>query len=403
MGNKILVADDSKLVVSLVRNIFQSQDGNFTVIIAADGKEAIEKTEKEQPDLILMDWQMPEMNGIEALQVLKANSSTAGIPVIMLTASETTAEAFEHGAIDFIQKPFNKDELIARVKTSLDAVNSKKELKQKLIDLEIQKDKLKLQNEILVRQKKEINANKIQAALIHRLISPNIETINSLFEEYFTLSMPVNEIPTNFFWVSKHNNISYCCIGFQRIQSTSSVLMSSGMMNVLNELISTSQNEKELQPSEMLYKLAGRLSETICSDDYDIRFPDMVLCAIDMNKNTLQYSGVNVPIYVLKNEKLVELRTDKITPSTDITEIKFTNHKVQLAPNDLIYILNDGFNNSKVALMEDAYISDELLALMKKMYSKEMTKQRTMFMKTFDNWKKDLKQVNDIFVLGVKV
>ena len=71
--------------------------------------------------------------------------------------------------------------------------------------------------------------------------------------------------------------------------------------------------------------------------------------------------------------------------------------------NLIIYILNDGFNNSKSAMMEDAYISDEILTLIKKMYTKEMSKQRTMLEKTFDNWKKDLKQANDIFVLGMKI
>jgi DNA-binding response OmpR family regulator len=401
MGNKILIADDSKLVVSLVRNIFQSQEEDFIVLIAADGREAIEKTEKELPDLILMDWQMPEMNGIDALKVLKSNIHTSDIPVIMLTASETTSEAFEYGAIDFIQKPFNKNELIARVKTILEAVNSKKELKQKTIELDIQRDKLKSLNEILVRQKKDLLANKIQASLVQKLITPKPETLKKLIPTHFTLKIPVNEIPTYFLWSSKHENIIYFCIGFQRLHSTLSVLMSSGIMNILNEQLI--ENKGDVQPSDLLSELINRLISATCSDEYEMKFPDIVLFTIDTVKKTLQYSGINVPIFVMKKDKLVELKTDKIKQTSDISTISFTNHKVQLASNDMIYILNDGFNNTKSTMIEDSYISDEILSLIKKMYTKEMQKQSTMLEKTFDNWKKDLKQVNDILVLGVKI
>ncbi len=124
--NKILIADDSKLILSLVASFFVGRENEIAIITANDGKEAIEKANSEKPDLILMDWQMPGMSGIDALKSLKEDSQTNNIPVVMLTASENTTEAFKLGAIDYIQKPFQKEEFLTRVNNLIDIINAKK-------------------------------------------------------------------------------------------------------------------------------------------------------------------------------------------------------------------------------------------------------------------------------------
>lgn len=118
MRNKILIADDSEVNLIIMRDILF--DAGYEVSIARNGKIAVEQTLVHQPDLILMDWQMPVMNGIDALEILKQDAKTNEIPVIMVTGIATTAEhlqeAFQKGAVDFIKKPFEKIELLARVK-----------------------------------------------------------------------------------------------------------------------------------------------------------------------------------------------------------------------------------------------------------------------------------------------
>lgn len=117
---KILVIDD------LPENVFLLQDRleteGFEVITAYDGKSGINKAINELPDLILLDVMMPEMNGIEACKTLFNNPSTANIPIILVTAksgAEDTKEGLEAGAFDYIKKPFNKIELLARVNSAL--------------------------------------------------------------------------------------------------------------------------------------------------------------------------------------------------------------------------------------------------------------------------------------------
>jgi len=117
---KILVADDIKQNVKLLRVILTASE--FDVIEAYDGEEALEKAKSENPDLILLDIMMPKMTGYEVCQKLRANGTTKSIPIVMITAlheMEDRIKGIDAGADDFISKPFNKTELLARVKSLL--------------------------------------------------------------------------------------------------------------------------------------------------------------------------------------------------------------------------------------------------------------------------------------------
>jgi two-component system cell cycle response regulator len=117
---KILVVDD------LQENVFMLQDRlekeGYEVISAYDGKTAIDKALNELPDLILLDVMMPEISGIDVCQTLSTNPVSSNIPIILVTAkssAEDTKTGLEAGAFDYIKKPFNRVELIARVNSAL--------------------------------------------------------------------------------------------------------------------------------------------------------------------------------------------------------------------------------------------------------------------------------------------
>ncbi|MCK6466775.1 MAG: response regulator [Candidatus Brocadia sinica] len=117
---KILVADDIKQNVKLLRVILTASE--YDVIEAYDGEEALEKAKTENPDLILLDIMMPRLTGYEVCQKLRADGTTKNIPIVMITAlheMDDRIKGIEAGADDFISKPFNKAELLARVKSLL--------------------------------------------------------------------------------------------------------------------------------------------------------------------------------------------------------------------------------------------------------------------------------------------
>ncbi|MEK6738882.1 MAG: response regulator [Planctomycetota bacterium] len=117
---KILVTDDIKQNVKLLRVILTASD--YDVVEAYDGEEALEKAKAERPDLIIMDVMMPRLTGYEACRKLREDDALRDIPVIMVTAlheMDDRIKGIEAGADDFISKPFNKVELLARVKSLL--------------------------------------------------------------------------------------------------------------------------------------------------------------------------------------------------------------------------------------------------------------------------------------------
>jgi class 3 adenylate cyclase len=117
---KILVVDDTPRNVKLLADLLAVK--GYGVVTAASGREALALLETAQPDLVLLDVVMPEMSGYEVCQKLRATEGTAMLPVIMVTAldpAEERVKGIEAGADDFLTKPINQAELLARVKSLL--------------------------------------------------------------------------------------------------------------------------------------------------------------------------------------------------------------------------------------------------------------------------------------------
>jgi phosphate regulon transcriptional regulator PhoB len=116
----VLVIDDEKDLVELVR--YNLEQAGYDVIAAADGKAGLEVARKHLPDLVVLDWMMPGMDGLEVCRQLRADARTARLPLIMLTAKASEADrvvGLELGADDYLVKPFSPRELVARVKAHL--------------------------------------------------------------------------------------------------------------------------------------------------------------------------------------------------------------------------------------------------------------------------------------------
>ena len=127
--NRILVIDD------LPENIFMLKDRleneGYEVITAYEGNTGISKAKSDKPDLILLDIMMPDLSGIDVCRLLKQDSETAHIPIIMVTAKSTaddTKEGLEAGAFDYIKKPFEKVELLARINSALKLSEAHKQM-----------------------------------------------------------------------------------------------------------------------------------------------------------------------------------------------------------------------------------------------------------------------------------
>lgn len=151
---KILIVDDNFNNLQVLANTL-SHNG-YDIEIAENGKEAIAVLMGEDFDLILLDIMMPVMNGFDACREIKLIESRKEIPIIFLTATteeSNVSKAFEVGGVDYITKPFNQNELLARVKTHIDLKESKDRLKNmnEILELQVAKrtEELRLATEEL--------------------------------------------------------------------------------------------------------------------------------------------------------------------------------------------------------------------------------------------------------------
>ncbi len=154
----ILIADDSPTNISLLINTLKN---DYTLGIAKSGQKLLDLVQKKLPDLILLDIQMPEMDGYEVCKRLKDDPETHEIPIIFITAMtdvEDKTMGFKIGAVDYITKPFHSAEVIARVKNHLSRKKMREELNAQNIILE---DKVKEKTAVI---------QKMLGATIHAMV-----------------------------------------------------------------------------------------------------------------------------------------------------------------------------------------------------------------------------------------
>lgn len=154
---RILIVDDIQENLDLFEAVLRRN--GYTTITASNGREALEKIEAEVPSLILLDIMMPEMDGFETITKLRQNHEYEKIPVIFLTSQKEThyiSRAFSLGAVDYVNKPCNSSELLARVKTHLENYKMRYQLEQEVEArsqelVESYKELSEAHNEILFR------------------------------------------------------------------------------------------------------------------------------------------------------------------------------------------------------------------------------------------------------------
>ena len=120
--SKVMLVDDSEVVLMTEKMMFRNL-GNFEIVTARNGREAVERAVIEQPDLILMDVVMPEMDGIEACRAIRQSEHTSQIPIIMVSTrsqEESVSDGYEAGCNDYVTKPIDKSELAKKMKDLLD-------------------------------------------------------------------------------------------------------------------------------------------------------------------------------------------------------------------------------------------------------------------------------------------
>ncbi|MBD2298452.1 sensor histidine kinase [Nostoc sp. FACHB-190] len=180
----ILIVDDNPTNLSVLSEALAGEGWRFRV--AVDGESAIAQAERNQPELILLDVQMPGIDGFETCRRLKANPATQNIPIIFTTAladTESKIHGFSLGAVDYIPKPFAQAEVIARVRVHLQLQQLTQSLEEQVRDRTTALQKAQVQ---LVQQEKLSTLGELIAGIAHEMNNPIGFIVNNIppLQEY---------------------------------------------------------------------------------------------------------------------------------------------------------------------------------------------------------------------------
>tara|TARA_B100001540_G_scaffold20281_1_gene16757 strand:- start:91 stop:774 length:684 start_codon:yes stop_codon:yes gene_type:complete len=168
MSAHIFVVEDEKPIQTLLR--YNLEKEGFKVSSSENGEEALSLIKEKKPDLILLDWMLPDLSGIKICQYLKHDKKVQDIPIIMLTAKgeeEDKVKGLESGAEDYLTKPFSFPELLARIKAMLRRVKPTA-VNEEIIYLDLKVDRVAMK---VYRQNKEVSLGPKEFKLLDFLIT----------------------------------------------------------------------------------------------------------------------------------------------------------------------------------------------------------------------------------------
>ncbi len=177
--SNILIVDDTAQNIQIVANMLKAE--GYQMAFARNGKAALEHTESQAFDLILLDIMMPEMDGYEVCKHLKAKPATQDIPVIFLTAKIETddiVKGFKMGAVDYVTKPFQQEELLARVTTHLTMQRLQNKLQSKNDELQLKNSEIQAKNTMLADR--EVHLTHLVEEKTRKIEDTTIALVNAL-------------------------------------------------------------------------------------------------------------------------------------------------------------------------------------------------------------------------------
>ncbi|ASB50592.1 PP2C family protein-serine/threonine phosphatase [Alkalitalea saponilacus] len=385
---RILLVDDSNLNLEILSDALR----RYNPITAINGEKAIElAAQPPPPDLILLDIIMPGLNGIDVCKQLKQNPKTAEIPVIFITAqsdSTTILQGFEVGAIDYITKPFNIPELMARVKTQITiklARDQNRRLMQKIEGMN-----QKLTDSIRY-------ARKIQHASL-----PKQDFLKKNMPEHFILFKPKDIVSGDFYWIKNIDNklviVAADCTG----HGVPGAIMSIFGIAYLHEIIDTN---KVTQPATILNSLRSTLIESLQQDETSEIKDGMDICIVtlDKGKGVLEYAAAFNPLYKIRDNKITVFPADHMPVSIGETDNPYTHHAIQYQSGDCFYLFTDGFvsqfggpNNKKIK-------HQRFREMLLNNYHLPMQEQLKIYDEYFETWRESQEQVDDVLLIGIRL
>ena len=388
-NKKILIIDDNIRNIQVVANILKEE--GYKIAIAQSGMKGIRVLNKVMIDLILLDVMMPEMSGFDVCKILKDHRFFKEIPIIFLTAkheSKDIVKGFNIGGVDYIAKPFNRNELLVRVHTHL-TIKDDKEI------IEEQSVKLNDYNKRLTDSIK-------YASLIQKKMLPSENLLKSLFPNSFILYKPKDYVSGDFYWVNSYKNVKMFAVADCTGHGVPGSLLSIMAITFLNHNFKKLYYEK---PAKILDELRNYIKlnlgqESLSNDILDGL--DMGLISYRTEENEFEFAGGNISLFIADNSSITKVKSDTMPLSIYLKEKPFTNHKINIKNNQTYYMSTDGYQDQYNHNDKKRFSQKRLMSLIKFASNLDLNKQKQILTEKINEWRKQINLTDDILIAGFK-
>ncbi len=320
--SKILIVDDSKTIVAVIRSILQK---DYDTVTAADGSQAIESFKKEKPDLILMDVEMPVMNGYEACLKIKALDSASNnfTPVIFITGKgdlQSMKTGLESGAEDYLTKPFEPEELLARVRAVLRTKKLYNELMDAYAIIDREQDTIaSIQKSLLCKQLPEIPG--------FRFFADYQPSSKASGDYYDFIRIDADHLGVLVADVSGHGSPAAVIMAMMRV--------------VLRSFLATVRSPKEV---------LEKINHILCENQESGHFITAFYGVVHLPSRCMKYAsaGHNPPLLIdYETDRVLELKTEKGFPLMIHCNNEIEEKEIQLPPNSKLICYTDGLTEAR--------------------------------------------------------
>ncbi|MBN1187611.1 MAG: response regulator [Bacteroidales bacterium] len=331
---KILIVDDERVGRLLLEATLDSDE--YDMLLAENGNQALALAKEHNPDLILLDVMMPGQDGFEICEKIKSEERLKDIPVLLVTALEdkdSRVRGFKAGADDYIPKPFNRIELLSRVKTFTGLYKYKKMQK-----LNGEESEVLSSASIDIKDEAESQIHSFFFHSIKESFEISDDKAHQFFSDYFTLIHLQEGAPHPYTAYFRKEDIWMMFMHSDSTDPGASILNILGMV-YFQRLLCEMENAR---PEDILYKLYNYLFNLAETSDLAHLLINMNLAILRVERGNriLNYSSLNMPVFINNNNNTILFSAEKLThPNLNIDGPVATVKDFKMSANDSLFLI----------------------------------------------------------------
>jgi serine phosphatase RsbU (regulator of sigma subunit) len=268
----------------------------------------------------------------------------------------------------------------------------------------IQNDLVQKQKQLVEEKQKEISDSINYAHRIQSSFMASENDFAKVLKDYFIFFKPKDVVSGDFYWAHSFDSNLFLCVADSTGHGIPGAFMSLLNISLLNEAIFS----KELTNTDEILNFVRKILIKGLKQDISGQGGndgmDCCITKIDFTKLELQYSGANNPLWIVRQNSLIEIKADKMAVGrSPKQENSFTHQSIKLEQGDSLYLFTDGFPDQFGGPKGKKFMYKQLEELLVSVADKPMSEQKEELNQSFENWKGDLEQVDDVCIIGIKI